>query len=197
VNNAAVKHDSHLYNEQGRWLITARAVWIVLTVVIVALSAIAIPRAYALFQSVCEPGAPCLTVQLTQRDLLLLRQLGLTPRFLAAYAVAWDVAIVLLYTALAALLYWRRSNDRMALFCACMLVLSDGATYTQLFDYGLRPLAPVWYWPVGVIELLAQVSTLTFLGFSPPHATPFERRWSGVWRLQPSVLFHCRFLPSV
>jgi hypothetical protein len=32
-------------------------------------------------------------------------------------------------------------------------------------------------------------ASMTGLGFSPPHASPLERQWRGVWRLQPDILF--------
>src|SRR6266700_5482372 len=93
----------------------------------------------------------------TAAELRQLQQAGLSPGFLAAYQIGWAVGTTLLYTALAALIFWRRSADRMALFCAYMLVLFGGATYTSLLDLGLRTLAPAGDWLVGGLELLAQV----------------------------------------
>jgi hypothetical protein len=162
----------------GRWLLIARMGWIVLMLLVLALSAIAIPRANALFQSVCQPGASCLNFQLTQADLRLLHQLGLSPGFLAAYQVVLDVGTLLVYSALAVLIFWRRSQDRMALFCAYSLVLTGGATYTGLLDVGLRSVAPVWFWLVGVLELLGQVSfAVFFLLFPSGRLVPRWTRW--------------------
>ena len=161
----------------GRWLVVARAGWLALTLFILTLAAIAIPHADAVLQSVCQPGSPCLAIQLTPYDLRLLHQLGLSPRFLAAYQVGWDVGTVLIYTTLAALIFWRRSSDKMPLFCAYMLV-STSITYTSFLDDGLRPLAPFWYWPVGAIELVGLVSLLTFfLLFPSGRFAPHWTRW--------------------
>ena len=154
----------------------ARVGWIALTLLILLLSAIAIPRADALFQSICQPGTPCLSVQLTQADLHLLHQLGLSPGFLAAYQVGLDVGTLLIYSVLAALIFWQRSQDRMALFCAYCLMLTGGATYTGLLDVGLRSVAPVWFWLVGVLELLGQVSFAVFFLLFP--SGRFVPRWS-------------------
>ena len=154
----------------------ARVGWIALTLLILLLSAIAIPRANALFQSICQPGTPCLSVQLTQADLHLLHQLGLSPGFLAAYQVGLDVGTLLIYSVLAALIFWQRSQDRMALFCAYCLMLTGGATYTGLLDVGLRSVAPVWFWLVGVLELLGQVSFAVFFLLFP--SGRFVPRWS-------------------
>lgn len=175
---------------RGRWLFLARAGWIVLTLLILTLSAIALPRLDALAQSICQPGAQCLSVQLTQADLRLLHQLGLSPGFLAAYQAGLDVGTVLIYSVLATLIFWRRSQDRMALFCAYMLVLLGGATYTGLLDY-LRPVAPTWYWLVGVLELLAQVSFLTFFLLFPTGR--FVPRWTR-WGVLVAVLLETHYV---
>ena len=160
----------------GRWLLIARVGWIALTVLILTLSAIAIPKADALLQSVCQSGTTCLSFQLTQADLRLLQQLGLSPGFLAAYRLGLDGGTTLIYSALAAFIFWRRSQEWMALFCAYMLVLFGGATYTGLLDTGLRSVAPVWYWLVGGLELLGQVSVPTFFLLFPNGR--FLPRWS-------------------
>ena len=150
----------------GRWLFIARAGWVALTLLVLTLNAIAIPQADALLQAVCQPGATCINGW-TPAELRQLQQSGLSPGFLAAYQIGWAVGTTLIYTALAALIFWRRSADRMALFCAYMLVLFGGTTYTLLLDIGLRTVAPAWYWLVGGLELLAQVSVPTFFFSSP------------------------------
>jgi hypothetical protein len=169
----------------GRWLFIARAGWVALTLLVLTLNAIAIPQANVLLQAVCQPGALC-TSSLTPTNLHQLRQLGLSPGFLAAYQVGWDVATPLIYTALAALIFWRRSVDRMALFCAYMLVLFGGATYTSLLDVGLRTVAPAWFWLVGGLELVAQVSVPTFFLLFP--SGRFVPRWTR-WTVLVFVLY--------
>ncbi|HLV97211.1 MAG TPA: hypothetical protein VKT82_00920 [Ktedonobacterales bacterium] len=166
--------ETHLY---GRWLLMARAGWIVLTVLVLTLSAIAIPKADALLQSVCQPGVQCFPgAQLTPAELLQIQQAGLSPGFVAAYQIAGIIGITLIHAALAALIFWRRPSDRMALLCAYMLVLLGGATYTGLLDYGLRTVAPVWYWLVGGLELAGQVAFPTFFLLFP--SGWFVPRWT-------------------
>ena len=182
------RSDMHYGSEtrlHGRWLLIARVGWVALTLLVLTLNAIAIPRADALLQAVCQPGALCIS-GLTPADLRQLQQLGLSPGFLAAYQIGWDVGTTLIYTALAALIFWRRSVDRMALFCAYMLVLFGGATYTGLLDLGLRTLAPAWYWLVGGLELLAQVSVPTFFLLFP--SGRFVPRWTQ-WSVLVFVLY--------
>src|SRR6266849_3105544 len=169
----------------GRWLLIARVGWVVLTLLVLTLNAISIPRADALLQAVCQPGTVCIS-GLTTADLRQLHHLGLSPGFPAAYQIGWDVVTTLIYTALAALIFWRRSADRMALFCAYMLVLFGGATYTSLLDLGLRTLAPAWYWLVGGLELLAQVCVPTFFLLFP--SGRFVPRWTR-WGVLVVVLY--------
>jgi hypothetical protein len=168
-----------------RSLFIARVGWVVLTLLVLTLNAISIPRADALLQAICQPGTVCIS-GLTTADLGQLRHLGLSPGFLAAYQIGWDVVTTLIYTALAALIFWRRSADRMALFCTYMLVLFGGATYTSLLDLGLRTLAPAWYWLVGGLELLGQVCVPTFFLLFP--SGRFVPRWTQ-WGVLVFVLY--------
>src|SRR5215469_12564566 len=171
-------HNASKTSLHGRWLFIARIGWIALTLLVLTLNTIAIPHYYALTQAVCQSGAVCIS-GLSPANLRHLQQLGLSSGFLAAYQIGWDVGTTLIYTALAALIFWRRSVDRMALFCAYMLVLFGGATYTDLLDLGLRTVAPSWYWLVGGLELLAQVSVPTFfLLFPSGRFVPRWTRWS-------------------
>src|SRR6266566_6013834 len=179
------EHNGSQTRLRGRWLFIARAGWVVLTLLVLTLNAISIPRAVTLLQAVCQPGALCIS-GLTPADLRQLQQPGLSPGFLAAYQIGWDVGTTLIYTALAALIFWRRSVDRMALFCAYMLVLFGGATYTGLLDIGLRTVAPAWYWLVGGLELLAQVCVPTFFLLFP--SGRFVPRWTQ-WGVLVFVLY--------
>ena len=169
----------------GRWMLIARVGWVALTLLVLTLNAIAIPQADALLQAVCKPGALCINGW-TPAEVSQLQQSGLSPGFLAAYKIGWGVGTTLIYTALAALIFWRRSADRMALFCAYMLVLFGGTTYTLLLDIGLRTGAPAWYWLVGGLELLGQVSVPTFFLLFP--SGRFVPRWTQ-WGVLVFVLY--------
>jgi hypothetical protein len=166
-------------------MLIARVGWVALTLLVLTLNAIAIPQADALLQAICKPGALCINGW-TPAEVSQLQQSGLSPGFLAAYQVGWGVGTTLIYTALAALIFWRRSADRMALFCAYMLVLFGGTTYTLLLDIGLRTGAPAWYWLVGGLELLGQVSVPTFFLLFP--SGRFVPRWTQ-WGVLVFVLY--------
>src|SRR5258706_1201608 len=99
----------------GGFLLIARVSWIVLTLFLLTLNLVMLSRYDAVLQAHCQPGPQCFTIQLTADDQRLLHQLGLSVGFLAAYQSALDITSVLLCCALGALLFWRKSSDRMAL----------------------------------------------------------------------------------
>ena len=61
-------HNGSQTHLRGRWLFIARMSWIVLTLLVLTLNAISVPRADALLQAVCQPGALCIS-GLTPDDL--------------------------------------------------------------------------------------------------------------------------------
>jgi hypothetical protein len=170
----------------GRWLLIARVSWIVLTLFILALNAVMIPRYDAVLQAHCQPGPQCFAFQLTAIDRQLLPQFGLSLGFLAAYQVMLDAVSVLVCCALGALLFWRKSADRMALFGAFMLVLFGGASFTSILQDALVPLSPAWFALIGTLDLLGQSSFMIFFFLFP--SGRFVPRWTR-WVVPCVVLY--------
>jgi hypothetical protein len=160
----------------GRWLFIARAVWVALTLLILALNIAMLPRYNAVLQLPCHPDTQCFALQLTAYDRQLLHQLGLSLGFLAAYQVMLDAVLVLVYCALGALLFWRRSTDRIALFCAFMLVLFGGAGFTSILQDTLAPVSPAWFALIGTLDVLGQSSFMIFFFLFP--SGRFVPRWT-------------------
>src|SRR5258708_12533717 len=77
---------------------------------------------------------------------------------------------------LGALLFWRRSDEPMALFCAFMLVMFSGACITNILQEGLAPLSLSWYALVYLLDFLGQVSFLLFFYLFP--SGRFVPRWT-------------------
>jgi hypothetical protein len=160
----------------GRWLLIARVGWMVLTLLILTLNVAMIPRYYAVLQAHCQPGPQCFALQLTAYDRQLLHQFGLSLGFLAAYQVTLDAVSVLVCCALGALIFWRKSADRMALFCAFMLVLFGGAGFTSILQDTLAPVSPAWFALIGTLDVLGQTSFLIFFLLFP--SGQFVPRWT-------------------
>jgi hypothetical protein len=162
-----------------RWLLIARAGWIALALLVLVLNIVMIPRFDAVLQAPCQPGQTCFAFQLTAYDRQLLHQLGISLGFLAAYHVMLDAGTVLIYCALGALIFWRKSADRIALFCAFMLVLFGGVAYTNILQDTLAPVSFAWYTLVTAFAMLGQSSFMIFFLLFP--SGRFVPRWTRWW----------------
>ncbi len=159
-----------------RWLLIARAGWIALALLVLVLNIVMIPRFDALLQAPCQPGQTCFAIRLTAYDRQLLHQLGLSLGFLAAYRVMLDALSVLIYCILGMLIFWRKSADRMALFCAFVLVLFGGAGFTNILQDTLALLSPAWFVLIGTLDVLGQTGFLIFFFLFP--SGRFVPRWT-------------------
>jgi len=170
----------------GGFLLIARVGWIVLTLFILTLNVAMIPRYNAALLAHCQPGPQCFAISLTASDLNFLHQFGLSLSFAAAYKVMLDIVSVLLCCALGALIFWRKSADRMALFCAFMLVLFGGAGFTNILQDTLVPLSTPWFVLIGILDLLGQCSFMIFFFLFP--SGRFVPRWTR-WIVPCVVLY--------
>src|SRR5690348_222740 len=160
----------------GPWLLIARVAWIALTLLVLALNFIMLPRFNTLLRTPCSPGIHCFYLNPTPFDQRLFRQSGLTLGFLANFQTAGNAAVILIYCVIAAIIFWRRSNDRMALFCAFTLVLFGGAAFTSTLQDTLAVQSGFGFWLFGILYVLGQTSLITFFFLFPNgHFVP---RWS-------------------
>jgi hypothetical protein len=66
-----------------------------------------------MFRTVCQDV--CMGGQIHLAGSHALRDLGLSVGFYATYAVALDIVFAAVYVAVAAVVFWRKSDERMAL----------------------------------------------------------------------------------
>jgi hypothetical protein len=111
VSSAA---NTHL---RGRRLILARATWVAMVTLIVALFLVMLPAYYALLQTICT-GAPCAPTQPTPDSAQGIQKLGLSLVAYATFTLALTIALAFLCIAISAVIFWRRSDDWMALLVA-------------------------------------------------------------------------------
>ena len=76
----------------------ARTVWLVVAVLSVSLFVAGIPAKFAELQVACP--TPCLSDQLRPAEPGALQDLGLSPGFFAAYGIALEVAVAVVYSAI-------------------------------------------------------------------------------------------------
>ncbi len=156
----------------GRWLGIARAAWVTTTVLAVTLFVASLPAYYDLLRTACT-GSACISLQLTPKGMHALQELGLSAGFYAAYSLALGVLFASVCLAVAAVVFWRASKERMALIGASMLVL-----FGVVFPEIPRALAqhPLWHWPVSVLGFLGFVSVALFINLFP--GGRFVPRWT-------------------
>jgi len=165
--------------------------WVVLAIVVLGLDAAGIPYTYALYSKPCT-GAACVDEgRLTPEGVRDLQRFGISPEFYAAYAgVGLSTVVTLVFFALAAVIFWRRSEDRMALFGSFMLLVFGGAAITGT----MRDLAeahPVFRFPTDLLNYVGQVSFGIFFYLFPDGR--FVPRWTR-WLAVASALL---FVPDV
>jgi hypothetical protein len=114
---------------QSRAVRALRIVFIALLVTIVALDALAFPHFLA---------------QLTPAVIRELHRVHFPVALFGAIELTENIGYALIYLAMALLLFWRRSNDRMANFCAVMLLLFGCATTSGfLYDISVGATTPL------------------------------------------------------
>ncbi len=99
---------------RGRSLVLARVAWVTVVTLIVALFLARLPVYYTALQTVCT-GATCGST---------MQRLGLSVGAYAAFTLALTIALAFLCFTLGAVIFWRRSDDWMALLGALMVVAS-------------------------------------------------------------------------
>jgi hypothetical protein len=169
-----------------------RVAWVVLAVIVLGLDAAGIPHAYEYYASVCTFGAETCFDEglLTPDGARELRELGLSRGFYAAHDVGLSTVVTLTFFALAALIFFRRPDDRMALFASFTLLLAGGAAIAETMQE-LVEVYPVFWFPVNLLEYAGQVSFGIFFYLFPDGR--FVPRWTR-WFAVASALY---FVPSV
>ena len=176
---------------RGKFLVLARALWVVVALITLVLLVASIPVAVARLQTVCSTGE-CAYGQLSREGVRALQDLGLSPGFYAAYVVALDVVFAAVYAAVAALLFLRRPADRMALFVSLALLTFGAATFTDTMDV-LAAGYSVWRLPDVLLQAVGTITFGLFLYLFPDGR--FVPRWVGpvalawvLWQLSAYLL---------
>src|SRR5437764_5188017 len=157
---------------RGRRLLLARVTLAVVAVLVVGLFIRAVPLEFMVAQVVCT-GRDC-HGYLTLDAVRQLQALGISKSAFAAYVVALNVLFAAIYWAVAAILAWRKSDERMALFSALTLV-TFGATFADPLDVLARAY-PGWWWVVTTLGFLGDAAIVVlFYLFPDGRLVP---RWS-------------------
>src|SRR5918993_1605520 len=128
---------------RGRWLHIARVVWVVVALLYVGVFVFGIPSELARLNTPCTGPVSCnLIPHLTAQKVQALKELNLSVNLFAAYFVAVEIVFAAVWAAVGALIFWRRSNDRMA-FLVSFMLLTSGAAILPLFTLDFSPFLTV------------------------------------------------------
>jgi hypothetical protein len=167
---------------QGRWLLLARVVWLVVVLLTLTIFFASLPEYVAQLQTPCA-GSVCAYLQLSAEQVKVLQGVGFSPGDYAAYTIALTLAIMALCLVVSTLIVWRRPDDRMALLVALMLV-----TFGPIFVTSSVLTSSPLQIPNACLYFLAlSLLVLVFLLFPSGQFVPRWTRWTLVVSLAVQV----------
>ncbi|HEV7128354.1 MAG TPA: hypothetical protein VGN32_13060 [Ktedonobacterales bacterium] len=164
----------------GTWLWVTRGVWLMVAALVVGVFVAGLPVYFAALQTACASPARCLPNQLTADRLRALGTLGYAPWQYAAYVTTLDSISALGWSAMAALLFWRRSHDRAALFSALTLLTFGAARFANA-PLALAAAIPTLALPIAGARFLGSAClSLFFYVFPDGRFVPWWTRWTAL-----------------
>jgi hypothetical protein len=160
--------------------------------VAVAITALAIvffsvPSSFEHYRGVCTAAAEICSEraveqpQPTPEGVRALQDVGLSMRSYAILNVIIDKVFELVWFAVGAIIFWRRSDDWMALLVSVFLVAFGTVTVDPTAANTLLSSQPAWWLPVRGVQIVGSVcSTLFFFLFPGGRFVPRWTRWLAV-----------------
>jgi hypothetical protein len=152
----------------------ARALCAIICLSVLVLDIISIPAAYTVLQTPCEPCDPN-TIQISVSQMRALTASGLSLQAYSMYFLGMIAFTQFSFIGLGALLFIRRSDDRMALFTSLTLVTFGGAAFTGTM-HALPSVNGLFTAPVYLLNVLGQIAFITFFYLFPNGR--FIPRWA-------------------
>ena len=163
----------------GSILVLARISWVIVVVLVLGLSFASIPTYFASLHHLLNSAhPPDLGGQLTSSTGVQdLQAVGLSLDFYARYSVLLTLIFLIVSLAVGTVIFWRRSDDRMALLASFALILFP----ITVNNVNLVTLPPAWQLPVQSLSFLGQVCAgLFFYLFPGGRFVPRWIRWLAV-----------------
>jgi hypothetical protein len=181
---------------RGPWLVLARAAWVVVACLSLGIFLASIRPYFDELLGVCTRGAAaCDNLGLlTPSNVRELQVLGLSTGFWAAYNSALGVVFMAVWSVVGGVIFWRRSDDRIALLVSLFLVTFPLAFFPDAPD-ALARVHPAWWLPEEIVKFLADVLAMLFFYLFPSgRFVPRWTRWlAPLWVAHRVVNY---FLPS-
>ena len=185
AGGAVVSSATHI-RLSGSRLILARITWIAVVTLLMALFLTMLPAYYTLLQTICI-GATCAPTQPTPDSAQGIQKLGFSLGTYATFTLALTLASVFVCLVVSAVIFWRRSDDLMALLVA-LGVVALGLVYVPFALLGSHS---AWQVPAIVLTLLG--NGVFFLACSLFPDGRFVPRWT-YWLLPCWVVAGIAFL---
>jgi signal transduction histidine kinase len=170
--------------------------WAVVAVLTVVCIAVSIPAEFVRLQTVCTTGA-CEVGDLTPANVRELGVMGLSVGFFAGYQIAVELVFAATSFAVGVLIFWRRSEERMALFVAFALVTYGSLAFIDSAD-NLDAIAggnPALWWSLTLVTFMGNIFPVLFFYLFPDGR--FVPRWTRVVAILLVVVGVCfHFFPD-
>lgn len=168
------------------WLLVARLVLFAISILNLILYIVGTPVYYA---QLSPSNHECFQDCLIPADIQALHALGIPITAYAAYWLTINLLFAVTYFAVAALLFWRKSDDRMALF-TCFFLVALGGSFPDI-PVALAAVHPIWQLPVKLVsEDVLGFPALVFFFFLFPNG-----RFVPCWTCWVAVGFAALFVP--
>jgi divalent metal cation (Fe/Co/Zn/Cd) transporter len=170
---------------QGRWLLLARGTWITLIILTLAIFLASLPAYISQLQTPCA-GSACGFQQLTPEQAGTLKGIGLFPGVYTAFTLALTLATLVVFWVVSTVIVLRRSDDRMALIVALMLVTVGSFAVSESVSASLSP----WQVPNEYLNFLfVSLFQLVFSLFPTGQFVPHWMRWTIVVFIAVNIPF--------
>jgi len=171
----------------GRWLLLARLAWVAVAITALAIVFFSVPSSFEHYRGVCTAAAETCSEravelpQPTPEGVRALQDVGLSMRSYAILNVIIDKVFELVWFAVGAIIFLRRSDDWMALLVSLFLVAFGTVTVDPTAANTLLSSQPAWWLPVRGVQIVGSVcSTLFFFLFPGGRFVPRWTRWLAV-----------------
>ena len=166
---------------RGRSLVLAQVAWVAVAVLTAGVFVAGIPGEFARLQASCTDALSCVWVpRLSAHNAQELGELGLATELFAAYFVVAEVAFMAVSFAIGAAIFWRRSDDTMALLVSLMLI-TFGASLT--IPYPLLDLPLIWKFSAEAVSFIGIALLILFVYLFPDgrFVPPWTRWLAALW----------------
>src|ERR687898_3068871 len=170
----------------GHLLLLARLAWAVMAITVLAIILFSVPSSIEHYSSVCTAASEVCsderTVdQPTPEGVRALQDAGLSVHTYALLNVVVDKVFQLVWFVVGALIFWRRSDDWMALLVSVFLLSFGPVAVDPTAAYTLISSQPAWWFPVRIVDIVGNVSpALFFFLFPSGRFAPRWTRWLAV-----------------